>query len=110
VDDLKIFANVFDAEGREETKMRAFTRSYTIAGRLQPDAGVMHATCERLAAKLRQMVQIGSIVLLRPIGVLSWSMTSSCNYEPQPMCPERTVPKWRATADEDGQYSFAVAL
>jgi hypothetical protein len=62
VDDLKIFANVFDAEGREETKMRAFTRSYTIAGRLQPDAGVMHATCELLAAKLRQMVQIGSIV------------------------------------------------
>jgi hypothetical protein len=53
VDDLKNFANGFDAEGREETKMRAFTRSYTIAGRLQPDAGMMRAICERLAAKLQ---------------------------------------------------------
>src|SRR6185437_4350127 len=26
------------------------------------------------------------------------------------MCPERTVLKWRATADEDGHYCFAVAL
>jgi citrate synthase len=28
----------------------------------------------------------------------------------QPMCPERTRGKWRATADEDGHYCFAVAL
>ena len=56
--------------------MRAFTPSYTVAARLQPDAGVMRATCERHATKLQQMAQIGSIVRLRPIGVLSWSMTS----------------------------------
>jgi len=30
--------------------------------------------------------------------------------KPSPMWSEWTVPNWRATVDEDGQYSFAVAL
>jgi hypothetical protein len=25
-------------------------------------------------------------------------------------CPERNVPKWRTTADEDGHYTFAIPL